>query len=74
MFLDRRRRAGKYLEWKVRIFAVAAVLGLAGIALDNRWMTGAAIMVLMGGFLLRFLPHGSRTVEGDEEGEETTEH
>jgi len=74
MFLDRRRRAGKYLEWKVRVFTVAAVLGLAGIAVDNRWMTGAAIMVLMGGVLLRFLPDGSRTGEGDEDDEATTEH
>lgn len=73
MFLDRRRRAGEYLEWKVRIFAVAAVLGLAGIAVDNRWMTGAAIVVLMGGFALRFLPDRSGSVEGEEEGEEIGE-
>jgi hypothetical protein len=73
MFLDRHRRAGKYLEWKVRVFTVAAVLGLAGIAIDNRWLTGAAIVVLTGGVSLRFLPDGSRTVEGDEEGEEATE-
>lgn len=57
MFLDRKRRAGKYLEWKVRLFSVAAVLALAGIWMDSRWLTGAAILMLGGGFLLRFLPN-----------------
>ena len=33
---DRGRRAGRFLEWKVRIFAAGAVLGLAGIFLDER--------------------------------------
>lgn len=56
MLLDRNRTAGRYLEWKVRLFTVAAVVGLAGIATDNRWATGAAIVILMGGLLLRFLP------------------
>lgn len=52
--LDRSRRAGPHLEWKVRLFLVGAVLGLAGIFLDERWLTGAAIVVLAGGALLRF--------------------
>jgi len=56
VFLDRNRRAGKYLEWKVRIFSVAAVLALAGIYTDSRWLTSGAILLLVGGFLLRFLP------------------
>jgi len=56
VFLDRKRRAGPHLEWKVRLFAVAAVLGLAGIYLNERWLTGAAIVLLFAGLLLRFLP------------------
>ena len=56
VLLDRSRRAGRYLEWKVRFFAVGAVLAVAGIYLDQRWMTGTAIAVLMGGVLLRFVP------------------
>lgn len=52
--LDRTRRAGRHLEWKVRLFAVGAVLGLAGIFLEERWLTGTAIVVLAGGALLRF--------------------
>jgi len=58
VLLDRKRRAGPYLEWKVRIFAVAAVVALAGIYLDERWLTGAAIGILMAGLSLRFLPAG----------------
>ena len=49
MFLDRGRRAGKHLEWKVRIFAVAAVVGLAGIYLDRLWLTWVAIALLGAG-------------------------
>ena len=56
LLLDRRRRAGRFLEWKVRIFATGAVLGLAGIFLDEEWLRIAAIAVLAAGVLLRFLP------------------
>ena len=65
LLLDRRRRAGRWLEWKVRIFATGAVLGLAGIFLDEAWLRIAAIAVLATGILLRFLPGGKR--DGDEE-------
>jgi hypothetical protein len=56
LLLDRRRRAGRFLEWKVRIFATGAVLGLAGIFLDEEWLRIGAIVVLAAGALLRFLP------------------
>jgi len=56
MWLDRGRRAGRYLEWKVRLFSVAAVVALAGIYLESRWVTGLAIAILAAGALLRFLP------------------
>lgn len=54
--LDRSRTAGRYLEWKVRIFTVGAVLAMVGMYLEEPWMTGLAIVVLLGGFVLRFLP------------------
>lgn len=54
--LDRSRRAGRYLEWKVRIFTVGAVLAVVGMYREEEWMTGAAIVVLLTGFVLRFLP------------------
>lgn len=54
--LDRSRPAGPQLEWKVGIFLVAAGLGLDGIYLEEGWLTGGAILVLLGGVLLRFPP------------------
>ena len=69
MFLDRSSRPGRYLEWKVGIFVVGAVLGLAGIYLEERWMTGAAIAVLLAGMLLRFLPGAAAEPGADGEGD-----
>lgn len=68
--LSRSRRAGPHLEWKVRFFAVGAVLGLAGIYLDEPWLTVGAIVVLVVGALLRFLPGAGA---GSDEGDETSE-
>ena len=62
--LDRSRRAGRFLAWKVRVFSAGAVLALAGIYLDERWMTGLAILVLLTGMLLRFLPGTSDSDSG----------
>jgi len=67
MLLDRNRRAGKFLEWKVRLFSVAAVVALAGIYMESRWWTGAAILILMGGLLLQFLPSDDEFQEGAED-------
>ncbi len=52
----------------MRIFSVAAVFGLAGMALEERWLTGVAIVILLAGFGLRFLPTGGEA--GDEDREE----
>jgi hypothetical protein len=66
--VDRSRRGGDpYLKWKVRLFAVGATLGLAGIFLDIRGLIWAAIVVLVVGFLVRFLPHASG--DGQDPGE-----
>ncbi len=59
LFLDRSSPERPHLEWKVRIFLAGAVLGVAGIYLDERWLTGAGIAVLLAGVLLRFLPGGA---------------
>lgn len=56
LFSYRPRGNDQWLEWKVRIFTVAAALTLGGIYLDERWLTGTAIAVLAGGLALRFLP------------------
>lgn len=69
MFLDRSRRAGRYLEWKVRLFTLGAVLAVVGMALNQSWMTWAAIGVLVVGMLLRFLPDGTLgEPQGESEG------
>jgi len=67
----RRGRDDRFLVWKVRIFSAAAVVALAGIYLDERWLTGTALALLVSGMLLRFLPGGGgtaiRTFADDEE-------
>jgi hypothetical protein len=62
---DRRRRDDPLLEWKIRLFSVAAVVALAGIYLDDRRVTGAALVLLVVGVLLRFLPGGSEGPDDD---------
>lgn len=64
MFFDRSRRAGRYLEWKVRIFTLGAVLAVVGMATNQNWMTWLAIVVLGAGLALRFLP-GGRVAESE---------
>ena len=74
LFLDRSRRAGYYLEWKVRFFTVGATLAVGGMLLDKRWVVGVAIVVLAAGLLLRFLPTGEAPDDGspgeEEEGDQ----
>lgn len=72
MFVDRRPREGRLLEWKVGLFAVAAVVTVVGFYLSERWMIGAAIVILAVAMLLRFLPGGG-VVEEDEEEEDEEE-
>jgi hypothetical protein len=67
LLLDRSHRSGRHLEWKIRLFGIAAVLGLAGIYFEEGWMTGLAIVVLFGGLVLRFLP-GAGVEDSDGEG------
>ena len=45
---------GRYLEWKIRLFFVAAVLLLVGIARELNLLVLLAILVLAGAFVLRF--------------------
>jgi hypothetical protein len=56
LLLDRRPRSTKYLAWKIRIFAVAAVVAVVGMSLDNPYVTGVALVLLFVGMLLRLLP------------------
>ena len=56
LFLDRRPRSRRFLVWKTRIFAVAAVIALTGMYLNNPYVTGTALVLLLGGVALRFVP------------------
>ncbi len=49
-------RDDRFLDWKIGIFSIAAAVGLSGIFLEKRWMTGLALPLLMSAMLLRFLP------------------
>jgi hypothetical protein len=52
--IDKERRGeDPFLLWKVRIFAVGATLGLAGIFMNQRILVWAAIVVLVVGLVLR---------------------
>ena len=72
MFVSRRRGPGSHLEWRIRIFGVGAILGIAGMIAEMRWMIWIALGVLMVGFLLRFLPGGDET-GGDDAGKDDSE-
>lgn len=56
LLLDRRPRSNHWLVWKIRIFVVAAVVAIVGMYLNNPYVTGAALVLLFVGMLLRFLP------------------
>ena len=69
-FLTRRASpAGPLLEWRVRLFSAGGVLGVAGILIEERWLTGLAIVLLGAGVLIRFLP-GDRGGRGPEDTDE----
>jgi hypothetical protein len=43
------------LQWRIGAFFLGAVLGLTGIFLDISWLVMAALVVLLGGVVLRML-------------------
>ncbi len=66
LLLDPRRRSSHYLVWKIRIFSVAAVIALVGMYLNNPWVTGTALVLLLSGMMLRFLPQPKELQDSDE--------
>ncbi|SOD03496.1 hypothetical protein SAMN05216486_11425 [bacterium JGI 053] len=70
---------GRFLEWKIRLFFVAAVLFLVGIARELDLLVLLAIVVLAGAFVLRFFerpPPPSADEDGqdaEEDGDEDVE-
>ncbi len=43
------------LEWRIAVFFLGAILGLAGILLNISWLVTTALIVLLGGVALRGL-------------------
>jgi hypothetical protein len=59
IFLSRKKKGpDPYLEWKVRLFSGGAVLALVGLGLESSLLVGLAILILLVGVGLRFLPGG----------------
>ena len=48
-------RGTALLAWRIRVFFLGAVLGLAGIFLNMSWLVTVALLVLLGAMLLRTL-------------------
>jgi membrane protein implicated in regulation of membrane protease activity len=74
-FVDRRRRGpGRFLQWKMRLLAVGAVLLLVGMAREMDLLVIVAVAILLVAFALRFFereaPGGVEAEEGDGDEEE----
>ena len=63
---------GRFLEWKVRLFFVAAVLLLVGMAREVDLLVLLAIVVLALAFVLRFFER-PKPVDEEAEDEEAEE-
>lgn len=46
----------EFLRWKIGAFLLGAILGLTAIFLDLSWLVTVALVVLIGGVLLRRIP------------------
>ncbi len=74
MIFTRRGEKGAdpFLERKVQLFLAGGVLALAGVGLDSPLLVGLAIIILVFGMALRFIPRkGPSCDSGVPEGEET---
>lgn len=44
-----------FLRLKVLLYAIGAAAGFGGMIMDNAWLVGLGILVLLAAFVLRFL-------------------
>lgn len=63
MFFRRGLGDDRWLQAKLWIFTIGALLALLGMGLQNNWLMGLAGLVLAGGVLLRFLGRRQRESE-----------
>ncbi len=70
MFFSRRtgRPTARFLEWRIRFFGAGAILSLAGIYLEMSWLVTAALVVLLAGVALKFVPDRDAAGEEEEQG------
>ncbi len=61
----RRKGSNALLDWRIGAFLLGAALGLAGIFLNISWLVTTALIVLLGGIVLRGL--ASRDSESGEQ-------
>jgi hypothetical protein len=72
MFVSRGRGpASPHLEWRIRIFGVGAILAVAGMIAEMRWMVWIALAVLLVGVLLRLLPRGGSNDDDEKDDSES---
>jgi hypothetical protein len=71
--MDRKPRSRRFLVWKTRIFAVGAVIALVGMYLNNPYVTGAALVLLLVGVALRLVPERKVSPGESEPGESDIE-
>lgn len=75
MIFARRGNPGPdaFLQRKVQLFFLGAILALVGIALDSSLLVGAAILILVAGVALRLLAGRGRAGEARPSEEEETD-
>lgn len=56
-----------WLQAKLWLFSIGALLALLGMFLENDWLIGAAGVVLLTGLVLRFIRHPGQTDDGSDE-------
>ncbi|HKP77217.1 MAG TPA: hypothetical protein VJT67_16915 [Longimicrobiaceae bacterium] len=65
------RNNGRFLEWKVRLFFVGAVLLFIGMAREIDLLVLLSIIVLAVAFVLRFFEREKEPITHSEESEES---
>jgi len=70
-FVDRRSRGpGRFLQWKVRLLAVGAVLLVVGMAREMDLLVLLSLVFLGGAFVLRFFEKDAPPEAGPDEDDE----
>ncbi len=75
LFASRRSGSGHFLEWRLRLFGIAAILAVFGIGAEQGWMVNLAIGTLAVAMVLSWVAKRRAEAErwaeqgSDDEGE-----